>query len=106
MNRPNQFSIKILRIFCPPHLLEEIVGDQNFSKNSLGEMMGIFSNGLRTNRSSSFVTMQSDFPDTANSRYMSSLGSRQMTMVRVGLTNSILLAYLEIISRRVSIGLK
>ena len=39
-------------------------------------MMGIFSNGLRTNRSSSLVMMQSALPESASSRYMSSLGSR------------------------------
>ena len=40
-------------------------------------MMGICSNGLRTNKSRSPVTIQSAFPERASSRYMSSFESRQ-----------------------------
>ncbi len=38
-------------------------------------MMGIFSKGWSTNKSSSFVMMQSALPERASSRYISSLGS-------------------------------
>ena len=41
-------------------------------------MMGIFSNGWRTNKSGSPVTMQSALPERASSRYMSSWGSRHI----------------------------
>ncbi len=39
-------------------------------------MIGIFSNGWRTNRSGSPVIIQSAFPKRASSKYISSLGSR------------------------------
>jgi hypothetical protein len=44
-------------------------------------MMEMFSNGFRTNKSGSPVTMQSALPDKASSRYVSSFGSRQIIMV-------------------------
>lgn len=40
-------------------------------------MIGIFSNGLRTNRSGSPETIQFALPEMASSRYISSFGSRQ-----------------------------
>lgn len=43
-------------------------------------MTGIFSNGLRINRSESPVMMQSALPESASSRYISSLGSRHNFM--------------------------
>ncbi len=41
-------------------------------------MIGIFSKGLRANRSGSPVMMQSALPERASSRYLSSSGSRQI----------------------------
>ena len=40
-------------------------------------MIGIFSNGWSASKSASLVMMQSAWPESASSRYMSSLGSRQ-----------------------------
>ncbi len=98
MNRERQRLIfAFLQWICPDHLYEEIEGDliqkfnrdvksfgeekfiedQNRSKNSLGVMIGIFSNGWSTNKSGSLVMMQSTLAERASSRYISSSGSRQ-----------------------------
>jgi len=46
-------------------------------------MMGMFSNGCNDKRSSSLVMIQSALPETASSRYMLSLGSRQTSISMV-----------------------
>jgi hypothetical protein len=51
-------------------------------------MIGIFSNGSRTNKSSSLVMMQSALPGRASSRYMSSIESRHTLTVCETATNS------------------
>jgi len=53
------------------------------SKKSLGEMIGIFSNGLSASRSGSLVMIQSALPLKASSRYLSSLGSLHAFTCRV-----------------------
>ena len=69
-------------------------------------MIGIFSNGCRTNRSGSPVMTQLALPERASSRYMSSLGSRQTLTRWKGTINSHLLEYRDMIAKRTSIGRK
>lgn len=69
-------------------------------------MIGIFSYGLSTCKSGSPETMQSALPDRASSKYISSLGSRQILTRWNGTINSHLFEYLVMIAKRMSIGRK
>jgi len=64
------------------------LGFSNRSRNSLGVMMRMFSNGLSISRSGSLVMIQSALPLRARSRYLSSSGSLQAFTCLVMLTLS------------------
>ena len=100
------FPVRLLRTFCPPHLLEVIEGRQNFSKNSLGKRMEMFSNGFRTSKSGSPVMMQLALPERASSRHLLSFGSRHAETLCDGTIHSMIFVYRLMISMRASIGLK